>query len=358
MTKLFGSVTALYEVSFEAERGEFVTVLGPSGSGKTSLLRCIAGVETPNAGTIEIGGKVVFSKSEGIEIPPEQRSVGMVYQSYALWPHMTVFDNVAYPLRVRGVKAEITERVEKVLSTLNMSPMKRRYPYQLSGGEQQRVAFARALVYDPQILLLDEPFSNLDTPLRERLRDQLKMIQQETRVTTVYVTHHRIEASSMSDEIVVLSGGRLSAQGSPASLLEHPPNAFVASFLGGLLVLDGVVRRKLDGEAILETPVGKLELTDESRAADGQAVEIYVRPSLTRLVPENGRVNRLQGTVVGVTREVDLLEYHVAVAEQMIRVPHGLSSGWMPAIKESVFVETLPSAWILSEKRSSNSVES
>jgi len=357
VTKLFGSVTALYEVSFEAERGEFVTVLGPSGSGKTSLLRCIAGVETPNAGTIEIGGKVVFSKRDGIEIPPEQRSVGMVYQSYALWPHMTVFDNVAYPLRVRGVKAQITERVEKVLGMLNMAPMKQRYPYQLSGGEQQRVAFARALVYDPRILLLDEPFSNLDTPLRERLRDQLKMIQQETGVTTVYVTHHRIEASSISDEIVVFSGGRISAQGSPASLLEHPPNAFVASFLGGLLVLDGVVRRTLDG-AILETRVGKLKLTDDSRAADGQAVEVYVRPSLTRLVPENGRVNRLQGAVVGVTREVDLLEYHVAVAEQMIRVPHALSSGWMPAIKESVFLETLPSAWILAEKRSSNSVES
>ena len=357
VTKLFGSVTALYEVSFEAERGEFVTVLGPSGSGKTSLLRCIAGVETPNAGTIEIGGKVVFSKRDGIEIPPEQRSVGMVYQSYALWPHMTVFDNVAYPLRVRGVKAQITERVEKVLGMLNMAPMMQRYPYQLSGGEQQRVAFARALVYDPRILLLDEPFSNLDTPLRERLRDQLKMIQQETGVTTVYVTHHRIEASSISDEIVVFSGGRISAQGSPASLLEHPPNAFVASFLGGLLVLDGVVRRTLDG-AILETRVGKLKLTDDSRAVDGQAVEVYVRPSLTRLVPENGRVNRLQGAVVGVTREVDLLEYHVAVAEQMIRVPHALSSGWMPAIKESVFLETLPSAWILAEKRSSNSVES
>src|SRR5437016_7072469 len=357
VTKRFGETTAVEHVSFEVERGGFVTLLGPSGSGKTTLLRCIAGVETPDSGTIEIGGRVVFSKEGGLVVPPEQRGVGMVYQSYALWPHMTVFDNIAYPLKVRGAKVGIDERVDEVLKMLNMESMKRRYPYQLSGGEQQRVAFARALVYDPQILLLDEPFSNLDTPLRERLRDQLKMIQQETGVTTVYVTHHRIEASSMSDKIVVLSGGRISAQGSPASLLEHPPNAFVASFLGGLLVLDGVVRRTLDG-AILETRVGKLKLTDDSRAADGQAVEVYVRPSLTRLVPENGRVNRLQGAVVGVTREVDLLEYHVAVAEQMIRVPHALSSGWMPAIKESVFVETLPSAWILSEKRSSNSVES
>ncbi len=347
VTKKFESVAAADNVSFEVEKGGFLTLLGPSGSGKTTLLRCIAGVETPDAGTIEVGGKVVFSEKDRISMPPEQRGVGMVYQSYALWPHMTVFENVAYPLRIRGITSRVEEKVDQVLGMLNISTMKKRYPHQLSGGEQQRVAFARALVYDPEVLLLDEPFSNLDTPLRERLRDELKMVQQETGITTVYVTHHRIEASSLSDSIVILFQGKVSAIGSPSELLERPPNQFVASFLGGLLVLDGVARRSKDGGTLVQTSAGVLELPPTDGASEGQNVKVYVKPGLTRLTQDSNGPNRLQGSVVGVTREAELLEYHVAVQEQMVKVPHDLNRLWRPAIHEVAFIEVPPAACIL-----------
>ncbi len=347
VTKKFESVVAAEDVSFEVEKGQFLTLLGPSGSGKTTLLRCIAGVETPDAGTIEIGKKVVFSKKDRISLPPEERGVGMVYQSYALWPHMTVFENVAYPLKIRGMTSRVEEKVDQVLGMLNMSKMKQRYPHQLSGGEQQRVAFARALVYDPEVLLLDEPFSNLDTPLRERLRDELKMVQQETGITTVYVTHHRIEASSMSDSIAILFQGKVSAIGSPSELLERPPNPFVAGFLGGLLVLDGVARRSKDGGTVVQTSVGVLELSSSDSALEGQNVKIYVKPGLTRLAHESNGPNKLQGKVVGVTREAELLEYHVSVGEQMFKVPHNAKSKWNPVMQQSVFIEVLSGGFIL-----------
>jgi len=341
VTKRFGDVTAIDQVTFEAVRGSFITVLGPSGSGKTTLLRCVAGVEIPDRGTIEIGGKIVFSAEEKISVPPEQRRIGMVYQSYALWPHMTVFDNVAYPLKIRGLTSHVDKRVEEVLTMLNMSAMKERYPFQLSGGEQQRVAFARALVYDPEVLLLDEPFSNLDTPLRERLRDELKMVQQQTGITTVYVTHHRIEASSMSDSIVILFDGRVSAIGTPTDLLEHPPNRYVASFLAGLLVLDGIAH-STDGEKIVvQTSVGEVELSESRGASDGQSVEVYVRPSFTRLAHAEG-LNRLRGKVLGVARERDLMEYHIGVGQQIVKVPHDPRGGFEPKIQELVFLEVLP----------------
>ena len=347
VTKRFSQITAVENVSFEIDKGGFVTLLGPSGSGKTTLLRCIAGVETPDSGMIEIGGRVVFSKEEGLTLPPEQRGVGMVYQSYALWPHMTVFDNVAYPLKVRGAKVGIGERVDKVLKMLNMGSMKQRYPHQLSGGEQQRVAFARALVYDPEVLLLDEPFSNLDTPLRERLRDELKMVQHETGITTVYVTHHRIEASSMSDRIVILSGGRVSAIGTPSDLLERPPNPYVASFLAGMLVLNAVAHILSNGTTVVQTSAGQLQLSPGNSVAEGKNVWVYIKPSLTRLVRDRNSPNVLEGVVTGITREFDLLEYHVAVAEQIIKVPHDVRSDWRPELKESIFVEAPPAACML-----------
>ncbi len=344
VTKRFSQITAVENVSFEIEKGGFITLLGPSGSGKTTLLRCIAGVETPDSGTIEIGGKVAFSNAEHISLPPEQRGVGMVYQSYALWPHMTVFENVAYPLRVRGATTMMGERVDNVLNMLNMGSMKRRYPHELSGGEQQRVAFARALVYDPEVLLLDEPFSNLDTPLRERLRDELKMVQRETGITTVYVTHHRIEASSMSDKIVILAGGRVSAIGTPSDLLERPPNPYVASFLAGMLVLNGVAHILSDGTTEVQTSAGQLQLSQGNSVAEGKNVWVYVKPSLTRLVRDKTSPNLLVGEVTGITREADFLEYHVAVEEQIIKVPHDVKSDWKPELKERVFIEAPPVA--------------
>src|SRR3989442_7697468 len=291
---------------------------------------------------IEIGGRVVFSKEEGLTLPPEQRGVGMVYQSYALWPHMTVFDNVAYPLKVRGAKVGIEERVDRVLKMLKMGAMKQRYPHQLSGGEQQRVAFARALVYDPEVLLLDGPFRNLGTPLRERLRDELKMVQHETGITTVYVTHHRIEASSMSDKIVILSGGRVSAIGTPSDLLERPPNPYVASFLAGMLVLNGVAHILSNGTTMVQTSAGQLQLSPGISVVEGEHVEVYVKPSLTRLVRDKTSPNLLGGEVMGVTLEADFLEYHIAVEGQIIKVPHDVKSDWKPELKEMVLVEAPP----------------
>jgi ABC-type Fe3+/spermidine/putrescine transport system ATPase subunit len=347
VSKRFGEVTAVNDLSFEAEKGSFVTLLGPSGSGKTTVLRCIAGVETPDSGTIEIGGKVVFSKKDHIAVPPEQRELGMVYQSYALWPHMSVFDNVAYPLKVRGSMEGVAERVDKILKTLKMETMKMRFPYQLSGGEQQRVAFARALVYEPKVLLLDEPFSNLDTPLREKLRDELKIVQRETGITTVYVTHHRIEASSLSDRIVVLFNGKVSGMGAPSDLLEHPPNRELAIFLGGFLVLEGVLHRSSEAKTLVRTPYGELEVEGPGKASEEGSIEVYVKPSLTRLTRDDRGPNKIQGKVVGLTRDATSLEYHVAVGDQVIKVLHDAGGGWQPVMEETVFVETLPGASIL-----------
>ena len=295
--KRFDSEPVLEDVSFDVPDGRLLSVLGPSGSGKTTLLRCIAGVETPDAGSIKIGEKTVYDRSGRISVPPEDRGIGMVFQSNALWPHMTVKKNVAYPLEIRG-ESEVDARVGEVLSLLKMDRLAGRYPSEISGGEQQRVAIARAIVYRPSLVLLDEPFSNLDALLRESLRDELRQLQLKLAMTMVYVTHDRVDALSLGDEVALLSGGRMVAKGAPDSLLREPPNSYAARFLGGMLVIDAEATPLGGGKVHIVTPYGTFEA---SSALTSRKVNVCVPPSAASFTA-TGSSLMIPGTVSGIVR--------------------------------------------------------
>src|SRR5438034_6696152 len=234
--KAYGRVVALNDLSLDIAEGEFLTILGPSGSGKTTTLMLIAGFERPTRGEIFIRGESVVAR------PPEKRDIGMVFQSYALFPHMTVFDNVAFPLRARRLAARaVAGRVSEALAVVRLPGLQDRYPRQLSGGQQQRVALARSLVYRPSLLLMDEPLGALDRKLREEMQSELKTIQRELGVTTLYVTHDQQEALALSDRIAVMNAGDLVQVGAPLELYERPATDFVAGFLGDVNLVDGVV---------------------------------------------------------------------------------------------------------------------
>ncbi len=231
--KRLGHVEVLRGVSFQMSRGEVLAVLGPSGSGKTTILRSVAGLERPDRGKIEIAGKVVFDAGSEFEVPAEKRGLGLVFQSYAIWPHRTVWENVAYGLRLRRMReAEMQKRVEAVLDRLALGQLADRYPHQLSGGQQQRVALARALVYGPRLLLLDEPLSNLDAKLREEARLWLREIIKQTDSSALYVTHDQTEALAIADRILVLDTGEIQQEGTPHEIYASPANRFVAEFMG------------------------------------------------------------------------------------------------------------------------------
>src|SRR5690348_17282801 len=233
--------------------GEVVALLGPSGSGKTTLLRAIAGLETPYRGSIAIGDRVFFDAARGIELPAEERGLGLVFQSYALWPHRTVFDNVAYGLKLRGVSTEeIKRRVEKTLSQIGLGHLAARYPHQLSGGQQQRVAIARALVYEPPVILLDEPLSNLDAKLREEARAWLRTLIVTMQLSALCVTHDQAEALAMSDRILLLNEGRIEQQGTPEQMYSQPATLFTADFMGSNNRLTGRIAELRNGVALLE----------------------------------------------------------------------------------------------------------
>ena len=238
VTKSFGNVKVLQEFNQKFEDGEFITLLGPSGCGKTTMLRLIAGFEKPSSGEIYIGNKLVSSEKEFL--PPEKRGIGMVFQSYAVWPHMNVFDNIAYPLKIQKInKNEIEERVNQVLKIVHLEQYKDRFPSELSGGQQQRVALARALVIKPDVLLMDEPLSNLDAKLRVEMRTAIKEIQNSIGITTVYVTHDQEEAMAVSDRIAVMKDGEIQHLGQPKDIYQRPANLFVATFIGKTNVLNG-----------------------------------------------------------------------------------------------------------------------
>jgi iron(III) transport system ATP-binding protein len=233
LSKRFGETVAVNDVSLITRPGELLAVVGPSGCGKTTLLRSVAGLERPDSGLISLGGTVVFSASPLLFVPANQRRIGMVFQNYALWPHMDVFHNVAYPLRVQKVaRSEQSRPVIAALAQVCMAGYEKRYPHQLSGGEQQRIALARALVTKPRILLLDEPLSNLDAHLREEMGDEIRRIQQETSLTVIHVTHDQVEAMTLADRIVVMDKGRVMQVGSPEEVYRRPENQFVAGFMG------------------------------------------------------------------------------------------------------------------------------
>lgn len=309
VTKAFGDNVVLKEFNQQFGDGEFITLLGPSGCGKTTMLRMIAGFEKPTTGEILIGDKVV--SSDKVFVPPEKRDIGMVFQSYAVWPHMTVFDNVAYPLTIQKKKKdEIKEAVERVLEIVHLSQYRDRIPSRLSGGQQQRVALARALVAKPQLLLLDEPLSNLDAKLRESMRFEIKEIQERLGITVVYVTHDQTEAMAMSDRIILINRGVIQQVASPAEIYNHPANQFVADFLGKVDFLKGEVK---DGKILLDG-------TDQEIAYSGDKtgrVELAVRPERITLSTEKGD---LKGTLESQYYLGDVNDCRVKIGNKSVRV--------------------------------------
>jgi len=286
VSRAFGDVLAVNRISLKVERGEFVTLLGPSGCGKTTTLRMVAGLEQNTGGRISIGDRVVSDPAAGIFVPPDHRQLGMVFQSYAIWPHMTVFDNVAYPLRIRRrPKAEIRERVMAALRLVEMEKFAERPAPALSGGQQQRVAIARALVFEPQVLLLDEPLSNLDARLRTQMGDEFRALQKRLGITSLYVTHDQEEAMALSDRVIVMQGGRILQIGAPEEIYQRPASRAVAAFFGSPNLLDARVTG-CESEAD-----GRFHLTVEGKgwqghARAGERFEVGA-PVLVLVRPEN-----------------------------------------------------------------------
>jgi iron(III) transport system ATP-binding protein len=282
--KRLGETQVLKGVSFELGRGEVVALLGPSGSGKTTLLRAIAGLDHPDAGRIALGEEVLFDASSGKCVPPERRSLGLVFQSYALWPHRTVFENVAYGLRVRKTPAaEIRRRVDAVLGNLGLAGLADRHPHQLSGGQQQRVALARAIVYDPQVLLLDEPLSNLDAKLREEARAWLRQIIERLHISAVCVTHDQVEALAIADRIVLLERGRVEQEGPPEELYREPKTLFAAEFMGANNRLEGTIAEVNGGLAKIAGPGWELWGRLRGDVAVGQPATAVIRLERIRI---------------------------------------------------------------------------
>jgi len=289
-----GDNEILKGVSVAVPAGEVVALLGPSGSGKTTLLRAIAGLETPYRGSIGIGDHVFFDAGRDVELPAEERGLGLVFQSYALWPHRTVFENVAYGLKLRGVStAEIKARVEKTLSQIGLAHLAARYPHQLSGGQQQRVAIARALVYEPTVILLDEPLSNLDAKLREEARAWLRTLIVTLGLSAIHVTHDQVEAMAIADRIVLLDAGVIAQEGSPTTLYNEPATLFAAEFMGSNNRLDGKLLENSGGRATIELFGERLSGVARTKAAAGEKATGIVRIERVRCASSPG-ANRLK----------------------------------------------------------------
>jgi iron(III) transport system ATP-binding protein len=323
-------------VSFEIAEGELFTLLGPSGCGKTTTLRAIAGLETPNTGVIRIAAREMFNSDTGINVPLYDRDIGMVFQSYAIWPHMSVFENAAYPLRVSSRRRysahEIKTKTMSVLEMVGLGAFATRPATQLSGGQQQRLALARAFTREPRLLLLDEPLSNLDAQLREQMRVELKRLQQETGVTAVYVTHDQAEALAISDRVAVMNEGKIVQVGGPKEIYGRPASEFVANFIGRTNLLRGGLMRDAAVETVapVKTDMGEIFCFFPNKCAAGKLVSLVVRPEHIAIHQSNEGdarpgLNRLNGQV---TREIylgEIVEYLVAISggELLVRTQFG-----------------------------------
>jgi len=324
-----GAHHAVKDVSLEIAPGQFYTLLGPSGCGKTTILRCVAGLERPDAGEIVIGGETVFSAARGIWVPPHRRNIGMVFQSYAIWPHMTVFENVAFPLRHKKPKpgrAVLHDRVMSALALVQLAGLEDRPAPHLSGGQQQRLALARALVSEPRVLLLDEPLSNLDAKLREEMRGEIRQVVARLGVTTLFVTHEQIEALTMSDVIAVMRDGQIIQEGAPTEIYVRPAAAFVADFIGRSNFFKGHVRAIADNAgatlATVETPIGAMRCRLAQGTREGASVTVAIRPENVALLPASSLVgdNHFAGTVETIVSLGNLLDCVVAVGAERVRL--------------------------------------
>jgi iron(III) transport system ATP-binding protein len=325
VSKSFSGVGAVAALSLDIFQGEFFALLGPSGCGKTTTLRSIAGLEHPDRGVISLGGQVLFDGAKGIDTPMYDRDIGMVFQSYAIWPHMNVFENAAYPLRVmrrnKPSRSEIAKRVQRVLESVGLAEFQSRSATQLSGGQQQRLALARALVRQPKLLLLDEPLSNLDAQLREQMRGELKHIQADSGVTTIYVTHDQAEAMAISDRLAVLNKGRIAQLGTPDEIYERPRSEFVANFIGRTNLFRGKLQAEVaaGGTGLIASEIGAILCRFPERADAGKQVAFVVRPENIHLarVDAGGGLgaaqNALEGRIVSHVYLGDVAEYTIVV---------------------------------------------
>jgi iron(III) transport system ATP-binding protein len=318
VSKRYGPVTAVRELSLEIRDREFVTLLGPSGCGKTTLLRIVAGFLAPDEGVIRVDGLTLSSTAA--VVPPERRGMGMVFQNYAIWPHKTVYENVAFGLEVRRVpRTDARERVARVLELVNLAGLERRFPSELSGGQQQRVALARSLVVEPKILLLDEPLSNLDAKLRERMRWELKDLQRRTGITFVYVTHDQAEAMALSDRIAVLQGGRLLQDGAPRDVYARPASREVADFMGLVNLLPGrVMLAAADDSLVSIAESDPVRVALPAALETGAAVQVAIRPESLHLAIDGAGLadashGALRGKVADLTFLGNLMDCHMVL---------------------------------------------
>jgi ABC-type Fe3+/spermidine/putrescine transport system ATPase subunit len=318
VSKRFGTVSAVDHVDFSIDPGEIFTLLGPSGCGKTTTLRLVAGLEEPDDGEILINGVRVAAPKRGVFVAPDKRQMGMVFQSYAIWPHLSVFENVAFPLRVRGgAESAIRQRVREVLETVGLAGLDNRGATELSGGQQQRVALARALVYEPSILLLDEPLSNLDAKLREQMRLEIRELQRKLRLTVLYVTHDQAEAMILSDRIAVVHRGRFEQVGTPTEVYETPATPFAAEFLGRTVSFEGKLVKNHTRCWIDLMNGGRLGLRDELATSfrDGESVRLLTRPEDIEILPTGDlEENQLPAKIERIAYLGDHFEYQVSAA--------------------------------------------
>jgi len=331
LSKQFGDVAVLNDIDFTIKEGEFFTLLGPSGCGKSTTLNCIAGLEAPSSGSITVGNVPFVDTARRLNVPTEERNLGMVFQSYALWPHMTVQQNLVMPLSIRKAsKEEKATRIHDALDKVGLAHLKDRYPHQLSGGQQQRVALARALVYSPSVLLLDEPLSNLDAKLREQARAWLKRLQVDLGITTIYVTHDQDEALSLSDRIAVMFDGQMTQIGTPVEIYESPATAGVAAFVGSCNFFTGklegkngrIARVRLDNTGLVVKVGSELALTP------GDAVTVAVRPERLTIAPATADVtgeNVLDTSVLTRSYVGSRYEYGLRLGNNVVQVisPNG-----------------------------------
>ncbi|MFT0544993.1 ABC transporter ATP-binding protein [Allopusillimonas ginsengisoli] len=314
------TVRALDHIDLTIPANQFFTLLGPSGCGKTTLLRCIVGLETPDEGEIRIGGDVVWSKAKGIAVPPEKRGLGMVFQTYAIWPHMTVFDNIAYPLQVRGERKDvIREKVLRTLKFVQLEGVEKRSATKLSGGQQQRVALARALVAEPKVILFDEPLSNLDAKLREETRKELRRFLSELDITAVYVTHDRVEALALSDAIAVMRAGRIVEIGSPQKIYFNADHRFVADFIGRANQITATVTGQQDGLTVVQCGLGSIQCQARDLAPGAEAT-LCIRPEFVRVTSHasNAGQNIVQGTVASLEFVGEVYEAEIQVGDEQL----------------------------------------
>ena len=367
LTKLYAAEDSggIRDVSFEVAAGEFYTLLGPSGCGKTTTLRSVAGLEEPSSGRVTLANRVIFDFEKGVFVPANQRKLGMVFQSYAVWPHMSVFDNTAFPLRMardkRWRETDIRQRVMRTLDTMGLAALAGRSAAQLSGGQQQRLALARALVGEPRLLLLDEPLSNLDALLREQMRSELRRLQKEVGVTAIYVTHDQAEALALSDRIAVMHNGGIAQIGAPRQIYDEPCNAFVATFVGRSNLLPGKLLNhdQQSAQAMIATALGPILCKAANTTAGGAPGAALIRPEHVILKKPgdhsgDATVNWFRGRVVQLTFLGESTECIVQIGGVAILV-RGVSGQFSGADEVDVFfppkqtsaivVDDMPSLW-------------